>query len=99
MLGVRNYERIALLSFILFHVFIDENLVAEDYLKSCKADACKKENTVESLKCFNLQRIINAVDGGAELPQDIDMEGYLASLEEATVAGVIEIDEDGDEDD
>jgi hypothetical protein len=39
------------------------------------------------------------VDGGAELPQDIDIEEYLASLEEAAVAGVIEIDEDGNEDD
>jgi hypothetical protein len=99
MLGVRNYERIALLSFILRHVFIDANWVAQEYLKRCKAGAWKKENTVESLKCFNLERIINAVDGGAELPQDIGIEEYLASLEEATVAGVIEIDEDGDEDD
>ena len=99
MLGVRNYERIALLSFILRHVFIDANWVAEEYLKRCKAGAWKKENTVESLKCFNLECIINAVDGGAELPQDIDIEEYLASLEEATVAGVIEIDEDGNEDD
>jgi hypothetical protein len=99
MLGVRNYERMALLSFILRHVFIDANWVAEEYLKRCKAGAWKKENTVDSLKCFNLERIINAVDGGAELPQDIDIEEYLASLEEATVAGVIEIDEDGNEDD
>jgi hypothetical protein len=83
MLGVRNYERIALLSFILRHVFIDANpnWVAEEYLKRCKAGAWNKENTVESLKCFNLERIINAVDGGAELPQDIDIEEYLASLE------------------
>jgi hypothetical protein len=43
-----------------------------------------KENTVESLKCFNLECIINAVDGGTELPQNIDIEEYLAGLEEAT---------------
>jgi hypothetical protein len=86
MLGVRNYERIALLSFILLHVFIDANWAAEDYLKRCKAGVWKKENTVESLKCFNLERIINAVDGdGAELPRDNDIEEYLASLEEAVV--------------
>jgi hypothetical protein len=99
MLGVRNYERIALLSFILYHVFIDAKWVAGEYLKRCKAGAWKKENTVESLKCFNLERIINAVDGGTELPQDIDIEEYLAGLEEATGAGVIDIDEDEDGDD
>jgi hypothetical protein len=61
-------------------------------LKRCEAGAWKKENTVESLKCFNLEPIINAVDcgSGTELSQDIDIEQYLAGLEEATGAGVIE---------
>jgi hypothetical protein len=56
---------------------------------------------VESFKfkCFNLEHIINAVDGGTELPQEIDIEEYLAGLEEATGSGVIEIEinEDGDD--
>jgi hypothetical protein len=86
MLGVRNYERIVLLLFILRHVFIDAKWVAEEYLKRCKAGAWKKENKVESLKCFSLECIINAVDGGTELPQDIDIDCLIYTLFARTFA-------------
>ena len=91
MLGVRNYERIALLSSILQNVFIDAQWVADECLKRSKAGAWKKENMVDSLKCFNLERIINAMEQGKELPDDIDMDEYLMGIEDSL--GTIEIDD------
>ena len=49
---MRNYERISMLSVLLNSVYIDPEWVAEEYLHRCKKGAWKKENTVESLKCF-----------------------------------------------
>ena len=34
--------------------------VAQEYLRRCKAGAWKPENTAEALKCWNLERIIEA---------------------------------------
>ena len=38
--------------------------VANEYLDRAKRGAWKKENTVESLKCWNLERVIVAEDFG-----------------------------------
>eukprot|EP00956_Cyclotella_meneghiniana_P033656 scaffold98044_cov37-Cyclotella_meneghiniana.AAC.1 len=76
-LGVRNYERISMLSVILKCIFVDPELVAKEYLNRCKRGAWKKENTMESLKCFNLERIIEANLAGQEEPDDIDIQDYM----------------------
>ena len=46
---------------------------------------------VDSLKCFNLERIINVMEQGKELPDDIDMDEYLMGIEDSL--GTIEIDD------
>ena len=76
-LGVRNYERLALLASNLANVFVDAQWVANEYLRRCKAGAWKKENTVESLKCFNLERILDAEMFGREVPPELSIGEYL----------------------
>jgi hypothetical protein len=76
-LGVRNYERIAMLSHLLNHVYIDPQWVAAEYLRRCKKGVWKRDNTVESLKCFNLERILEAKELGMELPAAITIEEYM----------------------
>jgi hypothetical protein len=76
-LGVRNYEQIALLSTILNCVYIDLDEVAMEYLKRCKRGDWKRENTLESLKCYNLERVIIAGNAGLEVPKPIALEDYV----------------------
>ena len=59
-LGVRTYECMALLASNLPKIFLDKEWVAEEYLRRCKAGAWKKENTIEALKCWNLERVLDA---------------------------------------
>jgi hypothetical protein len=54
-LGIRNYERIALLASIMRVVYIDPEWVATEYLRQCKSGAWKKESNDEALKCWNLE--------------------------------------------
>jgi hypothetical protein len=86
-LGVRNYERIALLSHLLNFVYIDPEWVAQEYLRRCKKGAWKKENTVDSLKSFNLERILEAQEFGLVVPQSVDLEGYVGGLQEGSNGG------------
>eukprot|EP00956_Cyclotella_meneghiniana_P036161 scaffold122439_cov73-Cyclotella_meneghiniana.AAC.1 len=52
--------RRSLLLNIVQNMYIDPEWVASEYLKRCKKGAWKKENTVDALKCFNLERILTA---------------------------------------
>ena len=54
-LGVRNYERLAMLASTVQNVYVDVEWVANEYLARSKRGTWKKENTVESLKCWNLE--------------------------------------------
>ena len=76
-LGVRTYERLAMMASILNKVYVDKELVAKEYLKRCKKGARKKENTVEALKCWNLERIIDAELMGDSHPSEITMEELI----------------------
>ena len=57
-LGVRTYERLALLALILRNIYIDDEWVAKEYLKRCKEGAGIEENTKDAAKCWNLERVI-----------------------------------------
>ena len=81
-LGVRNYERIAMLADILQHVYIDPDEIARQYLLRCKAKNWKKENTIESLKCFNLERVIEAEQYNTTLQDDVSLEQYMQHYQE-----------------
>ena len=48
-LGVRNYERLAMLSSILRVVYVNPEWVAEEYLRRCKSSAWKKKQVMMSL--------------------------------------------------
>ena len=81
MLGVRNYERImSMLTNIVQSVYIDPEWVAAEYLSRCKVGAWKKENTVKSLKCFNLERIINAAQYDLDKPDMGGVEQYMEGI-------------------
>jgi hypothetical protein len=92
-LGVRNYERLAMLASILQNVYIDPALVANEYLRRCKAGMWKKENTEEALKCWNLERVLEAKSLGQSLPAELTMDD-LVMEEHDSSQGVILEDED-----
>ena len=59
-----------MLASIVGTVYIDEALVAAEYLKGCKVGSWKKENTVEAVKCWNLERIINSELREESMPEE-----------------------------
>ncbi|KAL7501980.1 hypothetical protein ACHAXN_000108 [Cyclotella atomus] len=52
------------------------HLAPFEYLRRCKKGAWKKEHTIECLKCFNLERNIDAGIDGVESPDDFSLEQY-----------------------
>jgi hypothetical protein len=82
MLGVRNYKRLALFASNLPNIYVDPQWVADEYLRCCKAGAWKKENTIESLKCFNLERILDAEMLGREIPPELSIGEYVNSVQD-----------------
>ena len=65
-----------MLSCLLRKVYVDEEWVAREYLRQCKAGIWKSENDEESLKCWNLERIIEAELVGAPVPDNLTMEEF-----------------------
>ena len=55
---------------------VDDKLVAEEYLRRAKSGAWKKENTEEALKCWNLERILEAETFGQHVPADLTMQEF-----------------------
>jgi hypothetical protein len=80
-LGVRTYERLAMLTSIVQNVFIDNKLVANEYLERCKKGKWTKMNDDKALKCWNLERIIDAESKGAEKPQPLTLNDLLGEEE------------------
>ena len=78
-----------MLSSILRVVYVNPEWVAEEYLRQCKSSAQKKASDEESLKCWNLERIIEAEQFGDPTPKNLSMDDLLCDLEEEN---------DGDED-
>ena len=76
-LGVRNYERLAMLASIINQVYVDPQWVADEYLRRCKNGAWKKENTVAALKCWNFERMMDAQDRGLPEPKEMTLEDFL----------------------
>jgi hypothetical protein len=76
-LGVRTYERVAMLASIIQNVYIDNDWVAQQYIERGKRGSWKKENTEEALKCWNLERIIDAEQQGKDAPSELNMEDLL----------------------
>ena len=95
-LGVRTYERLAMMASILNKVYISKEWVAKEYLRRCRKGAWKKENTEEALKCWNLERILDADLMGEPAPTQLTMndllsEGAAASAAYKQVEEVVEV--------
>ncbi len=51
--------------------------MAQQYTGQCKKRSWKKENTEEALKCWNLERIIDAEQQGKDTPSELMLEDIL----------------------
>ena len=80
-LGVRNYERLAMLGSIAHHVYIDPEWVAREYLARSKRGAWKEINTADSLKCWNLERVLEAEMFGRNVPKEKTLAQLLENVE------------------
>jgi hypothetical protein len=78
---VRTYERLAMLTSIVQNVFIDDNWVANEYLERCKKNKWTKKNDDEALKCWNLERVIDAEEKGMEKMQPLTINDLLGEKE------------------
>jgi hypothetical protein len=70
-LGVQTYKHVAMLASIIQSVYIDNHWVAQQY------GSWKKENTEEALKCWNLERIIDAEQQGKDASSELKLEDLL----------------------
>ena len=77
-LGVRRtYKCLAMLESILPNIYGDKEWVANEYLRRCKCGAWKKELTLEALKCWNLEHIIDAEMLGKPSPTKMTLEQFF----------------------
>ncbi len=76
-LGVRTYERLAMLASIVHTVYINNAWVAAEYLRRCKAGTWKKENTFVALKCWNLERILDTEQHGQPMLKELTMDDLV----------------------
>ena len=62
----------------IFHtVYIDKAWLAAEYLRRCNAGAWKKENTVEAVTCWNLERILDAEQRRQPMPEELTMDDLV----------------------
>ena len=65
-----------MLSCLLRKVYVDEEWVAQEYLRRCKAGTWDSQTDEDSHKCWNLERIIEAELVGSPVPDDLTMEEF-----------------------
>ena len=70
-LKVRTYERLAMIAAMIQKVHIDYEWVAKEYLRRSREKVWDDETTKETLKCFNLERIIEAELHGMATPPEL----------------------------
>ncbi len=80
-LGVRNYERIAMLSSILRLVYVDPEWVAQEYLRRCKTGVWKEGDDEDALKCWNLEQFLEAATFGQPKPTELTMSELTGEVE------------------
>ncbi len=77
-----SYKRLAMLAYIMQNVFIDPKWAADEYLRRCKASKWKKGAAEDALKCFNLERIIDAKVFGLNMPDELTLDDYMGVVVE-----------------
>ena len=76
-LKVRTYERLAILAAMIQKVYIDYEWIAKEYLRRTRNKLWDTETTNESLKCFNLERNIEADLNGVKRPPELTIDDLL----------------------
>jgi hypothetical protein len=74
-----------MLASIVHTVYIDNAWVAAEYLRRCKARTWKKENTVEAVKCWNLERILDAEQRRQPMPKELTMDDLVNETTQAAL--------------
>jgi hypothetical protein len=100
-LGVRTYERLAMLSSIIRSIYIDPKWVAEEYLRRGRQKKWKKLDDEEALKGWNLELEIEAELDNEAYALELTMEDIIGELveEEVEKAEVVESGSESDDDD
>ncbi len=62
---------------ILNTIYIDKKWVAEEYLQRCTEETWSKERMEEALKCWNLERVIEAELMGKLEQEELTMEELI----------------------
>ena len=93
-LGVRTYERIELVAAILPKVHIDKEWAEQEYLIRCKAGAWKKDSSMDALKCWNFERVIDADLNLQPTPRALNFEQLLKEGEGSDVSAIVDLVED-----
>ena len=72
-----------MLASIIQSVYIDPEWVANGYLKRYKPGSWKKDDTVEALKCWNLEHILKAKSLVHAKPNALTLDQLISKTEEA----------------
>ena len=93
-MGVCTYKHIALLADILPKVYIDKEWVAQEYLMRYKAGAWKKESSMDAMKCWNFERILDADLHLQPTPCALTLEQLLKEGEGSYGSAIVNLVED-----
>jgi hypothetical protein len=66
-----------MLASIIQSVYIDNDWMAQQYIERGKRGSWKKADIEEALKCWNVERIIDAEQQGKDAPSELNMEDLL----------------------
>ena len=76
------------LSFIIPKMYIDLEWVANEYFSRCKKGLWTKEEGEDAVKCWNLERVINAELLGLRRPNhDLTLDELLKEMGEDVACG------------
>ena len=76
-LSVGATKRLAMLASILHTVYVDPKKVVNEYLRRCKKNTWKSASTDDALKCFNLERLIDAETLGQPAPEALTLRDLI----------------------
>lgn len=70
-----------MLATIVQNVYIDKTWVAEEYLRCWNTEAWKEENTIESMKCWKLECVIDINLKKITPDKEITLDKFVAETE------------------
>ena len=91
---MRTYKLIELLAVIIPKVYMDKKWVAQEYLIWCKAGAWKKESSMDALKCWNFERMLDADLHRQPTPRALTLEQLIKEGEGSDGSAIVNLVED-----